>query len=86
MPCHGSENKLHNHRRQIFKNVHKSDICMQNYGDFRAKKEHFLEVLLLYFIVKKNADESYRILRDAYGEDASHHRKTRVNAGLNGLG
>ena len=34
------------------------------------KKEHLREVLIHYFILKKSAAESYRILHEAYGKHA----------------
>ena len=34
------------------------------------KKEHLREVLTHYFILKKSAAESYRMLQEAYGEHA----------------
>ncbi|GBM46478.1 hypothetical protein AVEN_78874-1 [Araneus ventricosus] len=66
------------------KGVHKSDIRTQNHGDVRAKKEHFREMLLLYYIVKKvhlnvTANCGMHVVD-------IHHLKTPVNADLNGLG
>nr|KAF6341453.1 hypothetical protein mMyoMyo1_011884 [Myotis myotis] len=39
-------------------------------SNFVPKKEHLREVLIHYFILKKSAAESYRTLREAYGEHA----------------
>nr|KAF6387346.1 hypothetical protein mMyoMyo1_007855 [Myotis myotis] len=39
-------------------------------SNFMPKKEHLREALIHYFILKKSAAESYRILREAYGEHA----------------
>nr|KAF6296067.1 hypothetical protein mMyoMyo1_009189 [Myotis myotis] len=39
-------------------------------SNFVPKKEHLLEVIIHYFILKKSAAESYNILREAYGEHA----------------
>nr|KAF6378977.1 hypothetical protein mMyoMyo1_009847 [Myotis myotis] len=39
-------------------------------SNFVPKKEHWREVLIHYFILKKSAAESYRILWEAYGEHA----------------
>jgi len=40
-------------------------------SEFIPKKQHLREVLLHYFILKKNAAETHRLLVDIYGEHAS---------------
>lgn len=39
-------------------------------SNFVPTKQHLREVLLHYFILKKSAAETYRILLEAYGDDA----------------
>lgn len=44
---------------------------------FVPKKLHLREVLLHYFLLKKNATETFRLLRNVYGEHAPSERSCR---------
>lgn len=44
-------------------------FCFENV-EIRTKKDHLREVLIHYFILKKTAAQTYRILVEAYGEHA----------------
>lgn len=46
-------------------------------SNFTPTKQHFREVLLHYFILKKSAAESFRLLVDIYGENAPSERSCR---------
>jgi histone-lysine N-methyltransferase SETMAR len=46
-------------------------------SEFVPKKLHLREVLLHYFLLKKSAAETYRLLREVYGEYAPSERNCR---------